>query len=139
MTFPPTNGTINQGKCIVQSSCFRCVEHTDVSGAKPICVSPQAKKKVSPQRKVRYLIFFSRYCVRMAKYCCAKYLQITNCRKRNLPQLRGLSESLNFLPGENVECNKSALESLRLRGDKWSLKWEAKSVMHGGASSAQNS
>lgn len=53
VTFPPTNGTINQGKCIVQSSCFRCVQHTEVSGAEPICTSRQGKKHLSPQRKTR--------------------------------------------------------------------------------------
>lgn len=58
VTFPPTNGTINQGKCIVQSSCFRCVQHTEVSGAEPICTSRQGKKHVSPHGKTRSPHFF---------------------------------------------------------------------------------
>lgn len=32
VTLPPTNRTINQAKCVVQSSCFTSVQHAQVSG-----------------------------------------------------------------------------------------------------------
>lgn len=42
-TLAPTNGTINQGNCIVQSLCFRYVRHTEISGAEGIFILLQGQ------------------------------------------------------------------------------------------------
>lgn len=101
VTLAPTNGTINQGNCIVQSLCFRYVWHTEISGAEGIFILRQrqvfVKKNHFPYIKRAEISLFLTYIV-FKWQIVAEYYQFSDywlngnfCRKNKSCKVESLT------------------------------------------------